>query len=231
MALADRRRIERGEVRIVAVEEHVVLHARAELGHGRAVEAVLGDGGKEPIFVGRTGPVGDGDRVERLRVDDAGIVRYQTAPGSPAATATTSCFPSAGTSPARAFAAVTDEPPTGVRLRATATAPSGLGGQPLGLFRFTAASSDATRRAARRSAGGAARARGRRAGDGVARGLRRRGARRVGDGARAQAPARRRLRALEIVPGKDGAEGAGADPRAVVGSAVHRRALAGRRSG
>src|SRR5204863_3362 len=53
VALPDAGRIERATVKVVAVEERVALHARAELGRGQAAEAVV-SGGKV-IFVGRRG--------------------------------------------------------------------------------------------------------------------------------------------------------------------------------
>ncbi|MCA1663983.1 MAG: hypothetical protein LC659_06915, partial [Myxococcales bacterium] len=124
--------VAQGGVRIVAVEGHVVVHARAELGRGRAAEAVLAGaeimrGGKEPIFVGRTGPVGDGDRSIKLRVDDAGIVQYQTAAGFARCDGDDQLFPERWDFASARFRAVTDAPPAGARLRATATTPSGLG--------------------------------------------------------------------------------------------------------
>ena len=133
--------IARGDVRIVPVEGHVVVQARADLGRGRVGEAVLA-GGKEPIFVGRTGPVGDGDRSIKVRVDDAGIVQYQTAIGFARCDGDDQLFPERWDFASGRFREVIDKPPVGVRLRATTTAPSGLGAQPLGMFRFTAASSD-----------------------------------------------------------------------------------------
>src|SRR5207244_2004088 len=72
-------RIERAQLRIVLVEDRTALHARAELGRGQAAEAVVAGG--RVLYLGRTGPVGDGERAERLRVDEAGVVRYQTSPG------------------------------------------------------------------------------------------------------------------------------------------------------
>ena len=120
------------------------MHARAELGHDRAVEAVLGDGGKEQIRVGPTGSSRDGDSAVRLRVDDAGIVAYQTAPGFARCDGDDLLFPERWDFAGKRFRPVTNEAPAGARLRATPNAPSGIGGPPLGLFRFTAESTDAS---------------------------------------------------------------------------------------
>ena len=122
-----------------------MIHARAELGHDRAVEAVLGDGGKraDPRRA-RPAPRGDGDSAVRLRVDDAGIVQYQTAPGFSRCDGDDLLFPERWDFAGERFRAVTNEAPAGEPLRATPNAPSGLGGPPLGLFRFTAASTDAS---------------------------------------------------------------------------------------
>ncbi|HEY2745479.1 MAG TPA: hypothetical protein VGL86_12675 [Polyangia bacterium] len=144
VALGARSPIVHADVRIVGVEGHVVVHARVELGHDHAIEAVLGDGGKEKIVVGPTGTTRDGDSALRLRVDDAGIVRYQTAPGFSRCDGDDLLFPERWDFAGKRFRGVTDEAPVGTRLHATATAPSGLAGPPLGLFRFTAASTDAT---------------------------------------------------------------------------------------
>ncbi|MGZ3443699.1 MAG: hypothetical protein ACXVDD_29455, partial [Polyangia bacterium] len=154
LALTDKTPVAHGEVRIVAVEGHVLVHARAELGRGRAVEALLGGGGKDRIFVGHTGPIGDGERSIKLRVDDDGVVQYQTTAGFARCDGDDQLFPERWDFGGGRFRAVTDEAPAGKRLRASATAPSGLGGPPLGMFRFTAASSDASgaRRAARLAA-------------------------------------------------------------------------------
>ncbi len=142
--LGDKLTIVHGEVRIVTAEGHVLVHARAELGRGRAVEAVLAGGGRQPIFVGRTGPVGDGERAIVLHVDDAGVVQYQTTQGFARCDGDDMLFPERWDFASGRFRAVTDEAPAGKRLSASPTTPSGLGGPPLGLFRFTAASSDAS---------------------------------------------------------------------------------------
>ena len=144
VSLAAKQPIVRGEVRIVAAEGHVVVQARAELGRGRAVEAVLGDGGRQTIFDGRTGPVGDGERAIVLRVDDDGVVQYQTAAGFSRCDGDDMLFPERWDFGSGRFRPVTDDPPAGLKLRATAAAPSGLEGPPLGLFRFTAESTDAS---------------------------------------------------------------------------------------
>lgn len=142
--LVEKGGVAQGKVRIVAVEGHAVVHARAELGRGRAAEAVLGGGGKETIFLGRTGPVGDGERSIVLRVGDDGVVQYQTAAGFSRCDGDDMLFPERWDFASGRFRPVTDEPPVGIKLRATATTPAGLGGPALGLFRFTAASADAS---------------------------------------------------------------------------------------
>ena len=143
VALPEGKQIERATVRIVAVEDRVVVHARAEIGRHRVVEAVVAGG--RALFVGRTGPVGDGERAERLRVDEAGVVRWQTTPGFSRCDGDDMLFPERWDFADGRFRPVTDEPPTGGRrLRASATPPSGIGGPPLGLFHFVAASIDAT---------------------------------------------------------------------------------------
>jgi hypothetical protein len=144
LPLVEKAAIMHGEVRVVAVEGHVLVHARAELGHGRAVEAVLAGGGKDRLFVGRTGPVGDGERSIKLRVDDGGVVQYQTTAGFSRCDGDDLLFPERWDFGSGRFRAVTDEAPAGKALRASPSAPGGLGGPPLGLFRFTAASSDAS---------------------------------------------------------------------------------------
>jgi HEAT repeat protein len=141
--LDDAGRMRGAQVSFVAVEDRVVVHARAELGRGQASEAVLGRDG-QVIFKGRTGPSGDGDRGERLRVDEAGVVRYQTAPGVQRCDGNDLLFPERWDFAGRRFRPVLVAPPAGPALHATSTAPAGLSGPPLGLFRFVAASIDAS---------------------------------------------------------------------------------------
>src|SRR6185312_9228876 len=120
VALVEHGTIAKGLVQIVGVEGHTVVHARAELGHGRAVEAVLGGGGKDTIFLGRTGPVGDGERSIKLRVADDGVVQYQTAAGFSRCDGDDMLFPERWDFASGRFRPVTDEPPAGsARLRAT----------------------------------------------------------------------------------------------------------------
>ncbi|HEX4458816.1 MAG TPA: hypothetical protein VIA18_12655 [Polyangia bacterium] len=141
--LPDARRIERAQLRFATVEDHVVVHVKAEIGRGQADEAVVAGGGKT-LFLGRTGPVGDGDRLERLRVDEAGIVRYQTSPGFVRCDGEDELFPERWDFASGRFRAVTVEPPAGKPLRSATVAPDGIKGPPLGLFRFVAASTDDT---------------------------------------------------------------------------------------
>jgi len=136
--------IEHAEAHIIGVEGHTIVHARVDLGKERRAEVVLGDGGKEKIFVGLTGPSRDGDSGTRLRVDDAGIVLYQTAPGFSRCDGDELLFPERWDFAGKRFRRVIDEAPAGAKLRASSNAPVGLGGPPLGLFRFTAASADAS---------------------------------------------------------------------------------------
>jgi HEAT repeat protein len=140
--LPDAGRIERAQLRVVPVEERVALHVRAELGRGQAAEAVVSGG--RVLFAGRTGPVGDGERAQRLRVDEAGIVRYQTSPGVARCDGEEQLFPERWDFGSGRFRAVTVDPPLGRRLKTAATAPAGLEGPPLGLFRFVAASTDSS---------------------------------------------------------------------------------------
>ncbi|HEX8953578.1 MAG TPA: HEAT repeat domain-containing protein, partial [Polyangia bacterium] len=144
LALAKKGPIAGGEVRIRSVEGHTVVHARADVGRGRAFETVLADAVTLPIYTGPTGPVGDGERAIKLRVDEDGVVLYQTAAGFSRCDGDDLLFPERFDFAGKRFRPVTDEPPAGMKLRATATAPSGLGGPSLGLFRFTAASTDSS---------------------------------------------------------------------------------------
>jgi hypothetical protein len=126
------------------VEEHAVLHARAELGRGQAAEAValLGGGKLGAIFVGRTGPIGDGERAERLRVDENGVVRYQTAAGMSRCDGNDLLFPERWDFGSGRFRPVMVDPPSGKRLRTSASPPGDLPPAPLGLFQFVAESTD-----------------------------------------------------------------------------------------
>src|SRR4051794_39099203 len=111
VALGGKAAIAHGDVRIVSSEGHVVVHARADVGRGRAVEAVLADGGKQHVFVGPTGPVGDGERSIKLRVDDNGVVQYQTTAGFSRCDGDDQLFPERWDFGSGRFRAVTDEPP------------------------------------------------------------------------------------------------------------------------
>ncbi len=142
ITLPDPKRIERAQVRFATVEDRVVVHVKADIGRGQADEAVVAGG--KIVFVGRTGPVGDGDRLERLRVDEAGIVRYQTSPGFVRCDGEDELFPERWDFAGARFRPVTVEPPLGKPLRSSTTAPDGVKGPPLGLFRFVAASTDDT---------------------------------------------------------------------------------------
>lgn len=142
VALPQPRRIERAEVRFVPVENTVVVHARAALGRGQAAEAILA--GRKSVWTGVTGPVGDGERSELLRVDADGIVRYQTTPGFERCDGDKQLFPERWDFAGGRFRPVSDEPPAGRRLRAGTDTPMGLGAPPLRLFRFVAASTDAS---------------------------------------------------------------------------------------
>lgn len=140
--LGDARRIRRATVRFVAVEGHGVVHARAELDRGQAAEAVVD--GKQTLFADLTGPLGDGERARRLRVDGDGVVQYQTARGFERCDGDALLFPERWDFGAGRFRAVIDEPPTGKRLKSGVDTPMGLGAPPLGLFHFVAASTDAS---------------------------------------------------------------------------------------
>lgn len=124
----------------VRVEDHVVAYAQAPLGRGRQAEAVLGAQG--PIYLGRTGPVGDGERSERLRVDGAGVVRWQTSPGFSRCDGNDLLFPERWDFAQRRFRPVLVDVPTGRPLAASRRPPAGLDTAPLGLFRFEAESTD-----------------------------------------------------------------------------------------
>ena len=144
LPFAGKRPVAHAAVHLVGVEGHAVVHARADVGRGRAIEAVLGGGGKEQIFVGPTGPVGDGERSIKLRVGEDGIVQYQTTAGFARCDGDDMLFPERWDFASARFRPVTDDAPAGMKLKAATSAPSGLGGPPLGLFRFTAASTDAS---------------------------------------------------------------------------------------
>jgi hypothetical protein len=143
-------RVERATVAIVDVGGHAVAHVAAPLGPGAALEAVLAGAG-EVIYLGRTGPVGDGERSERLRVDGRGVVRWQTSPTMVRCDGDDVLFPEHWDFQLRRFVAVEGAVPEGAPLTATPSAPSGLPAAPLGAFRFVAASTDAAAAAERRA--------------------------------------------------------------------------------
>ena len=142
VALPDAKRIRRAELRFVAVERTVVVHAKATLDDRHVAEAVIA--GKREIYRGVTGPVGDGERLEKLRVDADGVVRYQTTPGFYRCDGDEQLFPERWDFASARFRPVTDDPPTGTRLSAGVDTPMGMGAPPLGLFNFDAASTDAS---------------------------------------------------------------------------------------
>lgn len=140
--LPDAARVTAAKIAFVGVEDRVVVYAHAPIGHGQADEAVIGPAGV--LYVGRSGPVGDGERSERLRVDDAGIVRWQTTPGFSRCDGEDMLFPERWDFKSGRFRPVLTDAPAGKPLHATPSPPEGLGGAPLGLFRFVAASTDAS---------------------------------------------------------------------------------------
>ncbi len=142
-----------GTLAVVTVEDHAVVEAQAALGRGRMAAAVLRlDGGKlETIYSGVIGPSGDGERSERLRVDEAGVVRYQTAPTVQRCDGADMLFPERWDFAGHRFRPVESEVPDARPLGSTRTPPPDLLPEPLGLFHFTAASTspDADRHADR----------------------------------------------------------------------------------
>jgi HEAT repeat protein len=208
------------QLEIVTVEDHVVAHARVPQKGGRAVEVVLAvTGGRaETLALETTGPVGDGERNLRLRVDEAGVVRYQTAPTVTRCDGVDMLFPERWDFSSGRFRPVESEVPEGKLLTISKKAPPDLLMQPLGLFHFTAASTspDAERHADRLGAP-------RELEDGRADTSWGAGAGR-GAWVTARAPsAAHRLRALRVTPGARG-------PRALallVGGEPFRVALAG----
>ena len=132
------------ELRFLAADDLPVVHADWRLGDGRHhAELVvhLAGGQPEVIFSGGTGPVGDGEREEKLRVDEDGIVRYQRAPGMVRCDGEDVLFPELYDPQAKRFRPVSLSAPRGTPLTATTALPTWAGVPPAGLFRYTAASS------------------------------------------------------------------------------------------
>jgi HEAT repeat protein len=140
--LPDAARISRASLRFVPAEDRVVVHARAEFGKGNADEVVIARDGV--VFDGRTGPSDDGERSERLRVDEGGVVRWQTAPGFSRCDGNDLLFAERWDFAGRRFRAVVVDVPPGKMARTSASPPPETPARPLGLFRFVAASTDAT---------------------------------------------------------------------------------------
>jgi HEAT repeat protein len=137
----------------VAIEDRVVLHARAALDRTQSAELVVAlAGGKlETLASERTGPVGDGERQVRLALGEAGLVRYQTAQQMHRCDGSDMLFPERWDFSQSRFRPVELEVPDGTRLAASAQPPAGLPKRPLGLFHFRAASTDAQSAAERRA--------------------------------------------------------------------------------
>ncbi len=129
------------EIDVVHAERDLYLHARLPRGAG-AVELVGRFDGERvvPVYAGMTGPQGDGERAERLRVDGAGVLRYQTSPGVARCDGDDVLFPALYDPRQGRFRGVTIAPPDGAPLAASPTPPAGARGRPLGMFRFVAAS-------------------------------------------------------------------------------------------
>jgi HEAT repeat protein len=147
-------------VALLTAEEQPLVRAKVGLAKGRAAEAVLRvvKGKLETIYAGTTGPVGDGERADRLRVDENGVVRYQTSPTVQRCDGEDMLFPERWDFAGHRFRPVEAEAPSGPRIAAVEAEPGhlpeslrGLRSTPLGMFHFTAASTspDAERRADR----------------------------------------------------------------------------------
>lgn len=102
----------------------------------------LGEGGPLVVFSGTTGPVGDGERQMRLRVDEGGIVRYQTALGIDRCDGDAMLFPEAYDAGQGRFRPVSFAAPADRPLTPSLKLPDFGQRPPVGLFRFTAASSE-----------------------------------------------------------------------------------------
>ncbi len=136
----------------VTVEEHRVAHLRARLHDGRTVEVVVALAGPlETLFDERTGPVGDGERRVRLRVDENGVVRFQTSPTITRCDGDDMLFPERWDFASKRFRPVDLDSPPGLPLKPASSAPGGLAAEPLGLFHFVAASTEPSAAAERRA--------------------------------------------------------------------------------
>jgi hypothetical protein len=134
-----------GAVSLPTVEGVALVHARAALAGGRAVELVarLGPAGLEPIYEGPTGPVGDGDRSEHLRVEAGGLERWQRSPTVRRCDGEERLFRQRYDFARARFVPAAPLLPDGPSLAAAAHTPAGVGTPPLGAFHFMAASSGA----------------------------------------------------------------------------------------
>jgi HEAT repeat protein len=209
-------------LRVLDVQGHRVAHLVARLRGAQHIEAVVDAAGPRVLTVERTGPDKDGDRAVELRVDERGVVRYQTSPTLRRCDGDTMMFPEAWSFARNLFWPVIDPPPRGTPLLASASAPPELAGEPLGVYRFVAESTapDADRRADRLAAPVELE-------DGRADTLWRAGASGRGEGqwvaARAEG-AGHAVRAVRVVPGP----GAPPELTLLAGDAVYSVAVAAR---
>lgn len=134
--------IESGTIEVVTAEGHRVAHAKASVGEHNAAEAVVGIGAWETIYSGRTGPVGDGDREERLQVLTTGVVAYQRSPTIERCDGEDMLFPRRFDFDSHRFRSVVVAPPEGAAVAVSKKAPSGTLAAPLGLFHVVGASTN-----------------------------------------------------------------------------------------
>lgn len=131
-------------IEVIGVGIDRYIHVRwPGAGAGRALETVVfvDHGALRPVYAGATGPRGrDAERAERLRVDGEGVLRYQTAPGVARCDGYDVLFPELYDPRQGRFRGVIIPAPPGAPLAAAAHMPAIAPAEPLGLFRFVAAS-------------------------------------------------------------------------------------------